>query len=180
MSISPHASIRHARAGRIGESGQLPAGWRSENLANIEVLDLGSRQGPWITLRIGFDAKLPGEYAGLSLSPYLATVKGARIGLATRIEIGGGDNIGQTMLIVRELRAGGGLIGQTIRPVEMHPTPRDMTVSHVTVGEAAVTEPVLMLKRGAEGAGELELTLTGLAFGDVEHYPDWWVTVSGD
>jgi hypothetical protein len=176
----PYVSFRHARIGRIGEAGQLPSGWRGEHLRDIEILDIGSRGPPWITLRVGFGADIPGHFAGLGLAAYLPAPKAARIGLTAEVSLGDGDNIGDVLLLVRELKDGGGLIGQATQSLAPNRRNQIGALTHGMTAEGCVAEPVVMIRRESAGPGGLTVTFRGLAFGNVGDYPRWRITTTGD
>jgi hypothetical protein len=165
--------LRHARIGRIGEAGQMPTGWRAEHLQDLEIIDVGSRGGPWITLRMAFGADIPGEFAGLGIGSYLPAPATAKLALAVDVTLGEWANVGEVLLILRESRMGGGLVGQAARSLQMIEDPQRMSLSHGMIAEGGVAEPVLMMKRETADAGWLILTLRGLAFGNIANHPDW-------
>jgi hypothetical protein len=169
----PLVPLRHARAGRIGEAGQMPSGWRSEHLDDIEIHDLGSRGLPWITFHIGFGADIPGEYAGLGMAAYLPAPKTATIVLAAQVTLGEWRNLDDVLLIVRESKSGGGLVGQATRSLERVEDPQSVVLSHSMIADGGVVEPILMMKRATPGSGGLTVTLRGLAFGNFADYPLW-------
>ena len=169
----PLASLRHARVGRVGEAGQMPSGWRAEHLNDIEIHDIGARGLPWITLRIGFGVDIPGEYAGLGIASYLPAPKAATIALVAEVTLGDGENLGDVLMIVRELKGGGDLVGQATRSLQRVEDPQSVIISHNMLAEGNVAEPVLMMKRESPGPGGLTVTLRGLAFGNIADYPLW-------
>ena len=169
----PLVSLRHARIGRIGEAGKMPSGWRGEHLDDIEIQDVGSRGLPWITLRIGFGVDIPGDYAGIGIAGYLPAPRGARIVLASEVTLGESENLSDVLMILRELKSGGGLVGQATRSLERTEDPQPVLLSHSMIDEGSVAEPVLMMKRESLGPGGLTVTLRGLAFGNLEDYPLW-------
>jgi hypothetical protein len=176
----PFVSFRHARIGRIGEAGQMPSGWRGEHLQDIEILDVGSRGRPWITFRVGFGADIPGQFAGLGLALYLPAPKAARIALGAEVMLGEWDNIGDLLLVVRQLKRGGGLMGQATHPLGIVKSPQSASLLHSMTAEGCVAEPVLMIRRETVGAGGLTMTLRGLAFGNVADYPAWRFAAARD
>ena len=179
-SAEPLVSFRHARIGRIGEAGQMPSGWRGEHLSDVEILDVGSRGRPWITLRVGFGGDIPGQFAGLGLAHYLPAPKVATVALSTELMFGAWENIGDVLLVVRELKRGGGLVGQAMKSLRLAKSTQSASLSHVMATQDGVAEPVLMIRRAASGPGGLTITFTGLAFGIVGDYPEWRFASAGD
>jgi hypothetical protein len=176
----PFVSFRHARIGRIGEAGQMPGGWRAERLEDIEILDVGSRGRPWITPRIGSGADIPGQFAGLGLASYLPAPKAARVALAAEVTLGEWDDIADVLLIVRESKGGGGVLGQATRSLRIVKSPQSASMSHGMTTQGGVAEPVLMFRRETGGPGGPTVTFGGLAFGNVGDYPDWRFATARD
>ena len=178
-SAEPFVSYRHARTGRIGEAGQMPSGWRAEHLDAIEILDVGSRGSPWITLRLAFDAG-PTRFIGLGLASYLAAPRPAQVGLTAEITLEEWGNIGDLLLIIRELKIGGALVGQAMKSLRLAKTAQPASLTHRMTTPDGLAEPVVMIRPRQEGPGELTLTFRGLAFGKVEDYPHWRLASAGD
>jgi hypothetical protein len=151
----------------------MPSGWRSEHLDDIEIHDVGSRGLPWITFHIGFGVDIPGEYAGLGMAPYLPAQKTAMIVLAAEVTLGEWRNLGDVLLIVRESKSGGGLVGQATRSLQRVEDPQSVVLSHSMIADGGVAEPILMLKRATPEPGGVTVTLRGLAFGNYADYPLW-------
>ena len=151
----------------------MPSGWRSEHLQDIEVYDVGFRGLPWITLRIGFGVDIPGEFAGLGMAAYLAAPKAARIAVVAEVTLGEWENVGDVLLILRESKSGGGLVGQAVRSLPKVEDSQSVSLSYTMIADGGVAEPILMLRRASSGAGGLTMTVRGLAFGNVADYPDW-------
>ena len=168
----PLVPLRHARAGRIGEAGQLPSGWRNEHLSNIEILDVGSRGLPWITLRLDFSSDLPGEYAGLGVAAYLPAPKTARIVLAAEVTLNELENLGEALLILRESTSDGGFVGQATHALQKVEDAQSVVISYGMTTDG-VSAPILMMKRGSARPGGMTLTLRGLAFGNHADHPLW-------
>ncbi len=151
----------------------MPSGWRGEHLNDIEIHDVGSRGLPWITLRIGFGVDIPGEYAGLGLAPYLPVPASARIVFAAEVTLGDHENLGEVLLVLRELKSGGGFVGQATHPLVKTEDPQSVLLSHSMLDDGNVAEPLLMMKRETPRPGGLTVTLKGLAFGNFADYPLW-------
>ncbi len=169
----PLVPLRHAKVGRIGEAGQLPSGWRGEHLNEIEIHDVGSRGSPWITLRIGFGVDIPGEYAGIGVATYLPAPKDARIVLSAEVTLGESENLGDVLMILREVQSGGGFVGQATRSLQMDEDPQSVLLTYSMTESGDLAEPVLMMKRRSIGPGGLTVTLRGLAFGNLADHPLW-------
>jgi len=176
----PLVSFRDARTGRIGEAGQMPSGWRSEHLEDIEVDDIGSQGRPWIRLRVGFGVDTPGQYAGVGLASYLPAPKASTIALAAEVTLGDRDNIAEVLLVIREYESGGGLLGQAAQSLNLVDGPQMVSVSYTMTTETSVAEPLLMIRRKTVGAVVLTVTVRGLAFGNTENYPYWRFSMVGD
>jgi hypothetical protein len=176
----PFVPLRHARIGRIGEAGQLPSGWRGEHLRGIEIEDIGTRGRPWITVRVGFGADIPGEFAGLGVASYLTASKSATIALAAEVTLDAWDNIGDVLLVLRQWKGGGGLVGQATQSLRLVASAQTTSLSYEMTAEGAVAEPVLMIRRETVGAGGLTMTFRGLAFGNVADYPHWRFATARD
>jgi hypothetical protein len=169
----PFVPLRHAQIGKVGESGQLPSGWRREHLETVEIHDVGSRERPWISMSLGFGAGDAGHFAGLGIAAHLPAPNAATIALAGEVTLDVWQNIGGAMLVLREARPGGDLVGQTLSSLRIHRDPQIISLSYDMTADDALIEPVLLIRRKTVDGGGLTLTLRGLAFGIVADYPRW-------
>ena len=170
--------LRHARIGRVGESGMLPPGWRVEHLDGIRILDIGFRGQPWITLELQFAESMPGDYAGVGLGHYLPAPKGALVSLSAEITVAAAENIEAAFLVLREWRHGGVFVAQSIAAAPMD-KPGQCAISRPMSDEDNLAEAVLLLRRRKHAAGKTMITLRGLAFGDLSQNADGQAPVAG-
>ncbi|MGI9169114.1 MAG: hypothetical protein ACR2FH_02920 [Caulobacteraceae bacterium] len=165
---APYVSLRHARTGRVGGEGRLPAGWEGEHAAELRVVDIGSAAGQSsIVVRFTFAGDMPGDYAGLCLGPHLSAQGESVVALSARANLDEIDNVAAAFIIVREWREGGEFVRQSMCALDPRGAPRTARIDHQVGGDGRVVRPVLLTKRASPRPGSATVTLTGLAFGEV-------------
>ncbi len=166
-------SLRHARVGRLGEGGLLPAGWKTENVAAFDIVDVNSPGTPWLIIHLTFEPNASVDYVGFSVGSFLPAPNGAALALAGEVTMSECDNIDSAYLIVREWRSGGDFVAQSSLRMEVAETPHHGVVHHRIDSHGRVAQPVFMIKRQVVAPGSATVRLRGLAFGIAEASSDW-------
>lgn len=170
---APLISFRHASVGTLGERGLLPTGWKGDNVAKIEVLEIDFAGGkPGATIRLGMAAS-SSTWSSLSLGPHLATAKHEVIALVGQVSLHEWKGIDEARLCLREWRVGGEMVRQADWPFHLAPEPQVGAAALETGADGRAVQPMILLRRKLNQTGQVTLTFAGLAFGSLQKNPRW-------
>ena len=173
LGSAPLVPLRHASVGKLGERGRLPTGWRAENLASLEILEIEFIEGkPGVTIRLEL-AAAPSLWRGLSLGPHLAAAKHGVVALTGRVSLQRWTGIDGATLSLREWRAGGEMVRQADWGIQLAGEPQVGSVALEIGDNERVVQPMLLFRTRRHQTGEVTVGLAGLAFGLLQENPYW-------
>jgi len=132
-----------------------------------------------MTITFDFAADIPGQYAGFSLGDYLPAPPSARVAITGAYSFEGWSNVELAVVLLREWRPGGAMVGQSAQSISIDGAQQFRTVVHRFSDEGGLAQPVFLIKRQSPGPGSASVTLRGLAFGLVDEYPGWLEAATG-
>lgn len=166
LAADQYVSLRHVKLGLVGSGGQLPPGWVSELLSEVEVTEIDhSGPVPTVSVRVAFTGEQEGNYVSLTLGPYAATNPGDIFLLRGSFTITEMDNIAQSFLLIREWESGGRFQRQATRPLRSPPIAPSAAIALEVREGNRVLQPVVTFQRANPGVGgSARLVISGLAF----------------
>jgi hypothetical protein len=165
MSSVAYVSLRHARAGKVGNGGQLPAGWAGELTSELQIEDtnVGGAE-PLISLRFRFDESIGSDYVSIVVAPYTECAPGDVYVLSAASAVTEAENLATAFAIIREWEPNGKFIRQVTRPFKIDESDQPVLVALEVREAGRLLQPVVSFKRSDSNGGGGVISLSGLSF----------------